>query len=44
MADLLLAQSAEAQAVANNTQALFDYTIAQLEWHKASGDMEVYLQ
>lgn len=44
MADLLLAQSAEAQAVANHTQALFDQTMAVLNWHKASGTMEVYLQ
>lgn len=44
MADLLLAQSAEAQAVANHTQALFDQTLAVLNWHKASGNMEVYLQ
>lgn len=44
MADLLLAQSAEAQAVANHTQALFDQTVAVLNWHKASGNMEVYLQ
>ena len=44
MADLLLTQSAEAQAVANHTQALFDQTVAALNWYKASGDMEVYLQ
>jgi outer membrane protein TolC len=44
MADLLLAQSAEAQAVANHTQALFDQTVAVLNWYKASGTMEVYLQ
>jgi outer membrane protein TolC len=44
MADLLLAQAAEAQAEANYTQALFDYTTAILDWHKASGDMEVYLK
>lgn len=44
MADLLLAQAAEAQADANYTQALFDYNTAILEWHKASGDMEVYLK
>ena len=43
MADLLLAQAAEAQAEANFTQALFDYNTAILDWHKASGDMEVYL-
>ncbi len=43
MADLLLAQAAEAQAEANYTQALFDYNTAILDWHKASGDMEVYL-
>jgi len=44
MADLLLAQSAQAQAEANYTQALFDYNMAILDWHKASGDMEVYLK
>jgi len=44
MADLLLAQSAEFQSEANYTQALFDYNSAILDWHKASGDMEVYLQ
>lgn len=44
MADLLLAQAAEAQAEANYTQALFDYNTAILDWHKASGDMEVYLK
>ncbi len=43
-ADLLLAQSAEAQAEANYTQALFDYNTAILDWHKASGDMEAYLK
>lgn len=44
MADLLLAQAAESQSEANYTQALFDYTTAILDWHKASGDMEVYLK
>lgn len=44
MADLLLAQAAEAQAEANYTQALYDYNTAILDWHKASGDMEVYLK
>ncbi len=44
MADLLLAQSAEAQAVVNHTQALFDQTVSVLNWHRASGNMEVYLQ
>lgn len=43
MADLLLAQSAEAQALANHSQALFDQAMAVLNWHKASGNMEVYL-
>ncbi|GAM08342.1 outer membrane efflux protein BepC [Geobacter sp. OR-1] len=44
MADLLLAQAAESQSEANYTQALFDYNTAILDWHKASGDMEVYLK
>ena len=44
MADLLLAQSAESLAEANYTQSLFDYNTAILDWHKASGAMEVYLQ
>ena len=44
LADLLLAQSAEAQALANHSQALFDQAMAVLNWHKASGNMEVYLQ
>lgn len=44
MADLLLAQSAQAQAEANYTQSLFDYNTAILDWHKASGDMEAYLK
>ena len=44
MADLLLAQAAESQSEANFTQALFDYNTAVLDWHKACGDMEVYLK
>ena len=44
MADLLLAQAAQAQAEANYTQALFDYNTAILDWHRASGNMEVYLK
>lgn len=44
MADLLLAQAAQSQAEANQTQALFDYNTAILDWHKASGDMEAYLK
>ncbi len=44
MADLLLAQAAESQSETNYSQALFDYNTAVLDWHKASGDMEVYLK
>jgi outer membrane protein TolC len=44
MSDLLLAQAAESQAESNFTQALFDYNTAILDWHRASGDMEVYLK
>lgn len=43
MADLLLAQAAQSQAEANQTQALFDYNTAMLDWYKASGNMETYL-
>lgn len=43
MADLLLAQAAQSQAEANQTQALFDYNTAMLDWYKASANMEVYL-
>lgn len=44
MAELLLAQAAEATAEANNSQALYDYNAAIVDWQKATSNMEEYLQ
>jgi outer membrane protein len=44
MADLLLAQAAAVTAVANQTQALFDYNAAVVAYRKATGTLEGYLQ
>ena len=44
MADLLLAQAAAVTAVANQTQALFDYNAAVVAYRKATGALEGYLQ
>ena len=44
MVDLLLAQSASINAIANYTQALFDYNAALVAYHKATGTLEEYLQ
>jgi outer membrane protein TolC len=44
MADLLLAQAAAVTAVANQTQALFDYNAAAVAYRKATGSLEGYLQ
>ncbi len=42
--DLLLAQAASINAVANYTQALFDYNAALVAYRKATGTLEEYLQ
>jgi outer membrane protein TolC len=44
MSDLLLAQSADMNAEANYSQALFDYNSAQVAWRKANGTLEEYLK
>lgn len=44
MIDLLLAQAASITAVANYTQALFDYNAAAVAYRKATGTLEDYLQ
>jgi len=44
MSDLLLAQSADMTAEANLSQAIFDYTAAQVAWRKANGTLEEYLK
>ena len=44
MVDLLLAQAAAVTAVANQTQALFDYNAAVVAYRKATGTLEGYLQ
>ena len=42
--DLLLAQAASINAVANYTQALFDYNAAVVAYRKATGTVEEYVQ
>jgi outer membrane protein len=44
MVDLLLAQAGSINAVANYTQALFDYNAAVVAYRKATGTLEEYLQ
>lgn len=44
MSDLLLAQSADITSEANLSQAIFDYTAAQVAWRKANGTLEEYLK
>ncbi len=44
MVDLLLAQSAEVNAVANYTQSLYDYNAAVVAYHRATGTLEEYLR
>ena len=44
MVDLLLAQSAEVNAVANYTQSLYDYNAAVVAYRRATGTLEEYLQ
>jgi len=44
MSDLLLAQAADITAVANYTQALFDYNAAVVAWRRATGTLEEYLK
>ncbi len=44
MVDLLLAQAASINAVANYTQALFDYNAAIVAFRKATGTVEEYVQ
>jgi outer membrane protein len=44
MVDLLLAQAGWINAVANYTQALFDYNAAVVAYRKATGTLEDYLQ
>lgn len=44
MSELLLAQSADMTAEANASQAIFDYTAAQVAWRKATGTLEEYLK
>jgi outer membrane protein TolC len=44
MSDMLLAQSADMTAEANLSQAVFDYTAAQVAWRKANGTLEEYLK
>ena len=43
MAELLLAQAAEATAEANYSQALYDYNAAIVDWQKATSNLEEYL-
>mgnify|MGYP001334094240 FL=1 len=42
--DLLFAQSAYVTAVANHSQALFDYNAAIVSYRKVTGTLEEYLQ
>lgn len=42
--DLLLAEAAYVNAVANNSQALFDYNAALVAYRKVTGTLEDYLQ
>lgn len=42
--DLLLAEAAFVNAVANNTQALFDYNAALVAYRKVTGTLEDYLR
>jgi outer membrane protein len=44
MVDLLLAQAASITALANYTQALFDYNAAVVAYRRATGTLEDYLQ
>lgn len=44
MADLLLAEAAEVTAAANYTQALYDYNAAVVAYHRATGNLEEYVQ
>jgi outer membrane protein len=44
MVDLLLAQAGSINAVANYTQAVFDYNAAVVAYRKATGTLEEYLQ
>jgi len=44
MSDMLLAQSADITSEANLSQAIFDYTAAQVAWRKANGSLEEYLR
>ncbi len=44
MVDLLLAQAADVTAVANYTQALYDYNAAVVAYRKATGTLEEYLK
>jgi outer membrane protein TolC len=44
MSDLLLTQAAEATAEANLSQALYDYNVGQVAYHKATGTLEEYLK
>lgn len=44
MSDMLLAQSADMTSEANLSQAIFDYTAAQVAWRKANGTLEEYLK
>lgn len=44
MVDLLLAQAADVTAVANYTQALYDYNAAIVAYRKATGTLEEYLR
>ena len=44
MVDLLLAQAASINAVANYTQALFDYNAAVVAYRRATSTLEEYLQ
>jgi len=44
MVDLLLAQAASINAVANYTQALFDYNAAVVAYRRATSTLEDYLQ
>lgn len=44
MVELLLAQSAEVNAVANHTQSLYDYNAAVVAYRRATGTLEEYLQ
>jgi outer membrane protein len=44
MVDLLLAQAASINAVANHAQALFDYNAAAVAFRRATGDLEEYVK